>query len=104
MSFLYPDSALLVVPQSTIRQRVNVAKKCMNMEPDAGDLPMLVFMGFVDHLDMKRLLEPLLGPSYNETGVRKALEILIQEIEYAVSQFNTEFTRVIFVSSPGYKY
>ena len=71
------------------------------MEPEARDMPILVFMGFVDHLDMKRLLEPLLGPSYNEAVVREALENLIQEIEYAVSQFNTDFTRVIFVSSPS---
>ena len=55
------------------------------MEPEARDSPILVFMEFVDHLDMKRLLEPLFGPSYNEAAVREALENLIQEIEYAVS-------------------
>ena len=53
---------------------------------------------------MRQLLEPLLSPSYDKVAVRKALENLIQEIEYAVSQLNTNFTRVIFVSSPGYKY
>ena len=70
-----------------------MAKNCLKMEPKARDVPIIVFMGFRDHLDMKRLLNPLLGPFYDEVAVRKGLEDFIKEIGYAISQFNTNFTR-----------
>ena len=58
MSLLCPGVALLVIPRSTIRQRVNVARKLLAMQPDARPVPVIIFLGFMDHLDMKSMLTP----------------------------------------------
>ena len=51
-----------------------LVRKLLNKEPEARHVTIIVIKGFIDHLDMKKLLKPLLGAEYNREAVEAALD------------------------------
>ena len=97
MTYVMPNVAVIVIPCSTIKQRVTVVKALWRLRRNHRRVPIIIFAAFMYHLGMKGRLTPLCA----ETNPTVISETML-EMQWTHKELNNSHTKVIFMTSPGY--
>ena len=99
--YLHDDVAVVAMPQSTLQQRAALMASIAQTVEQAT--PVVVMFGFLDHLDLEGHLTKLQSPNVAMQDIHDAIVSLYHGCMDTRNKLLSVYTRVIFVSSPGYR-
>ncbi len=99
-SYLHRDVVLIVMHQSTLQQRAVLVSTVSETIEQAN--PIVVMLGFFDHLDLQRHLKRLLATNVTTKDLYEAVVSIRNGCSDARKKLQNEMTRILFVSGPGY--
>ncbi len=100
--YLNKDVALVTMPQSTLQQRAAFVLTMNQLVEQVT--PIVVMLGFTDHLDINGLQKKLKDPNASTEVVAEAVISLYEGCTEVKTALRNEWRRTIFVSGPGYKH
>ncbi len=98
--YLHDDVAVVAMPQLTLQQRAALMASITQTIEQAT--PIIIMFGFIDHLDLEGHLKKLLSPNLAMQDIHDAIVSFYHGCLDARNKLVSTYTRVIFVSSPGY--
>ena len=99
--YLHKDVPLMSMPQSTLQQRAALVLALSELLDQV--IPIVVMMGFVDHLDLKENYKSLKYPNAGAVHIAKAVISLHDGCKEVKNALTNEWRRTIFIAGPGYK-
>ncbi len=97
--YLHRDVAVIAMPQSTLQQRAALVSVISEVIGQAN--PIIVILGFFDHLDLQGHLKKLLADNVTTEDVYEAVVSIRSGCTEARRKLSSVMTRVLFVSGPG---
>ncbi len=97
--YLHDDVAVLAMPQSTLPQRAALMASITQTIEQA--IPIIIMLGFIDHLDLEGHLKRLLSPNVAMQDIHAAITSIYHGCTDARKKLVSAYTKVIFLSSPG---
>ena len=88
------------MPQSTLQQRAALVSVISEVIGQAN--PIIVMLGFLDHLDLQGHLKNLLADNLTTQDIYDAAASIRNVCSEARRKLSNVMTRVLLVSSPGY--
>ncbi len=99
--YLHKDVALISMPQSTLQQRAALVLALSELLDQVT--PIVVMLGFIDHLDLNGDYKSLRDPTVGTEDIAKAVTNLYEGCREAKTALKNEWRRTVFVAGPGFK-
>ena len=98
--YLHKDVALISKPQSTLQQRAALVLALSELLDQV--MPIVVMLGFMDHLDLNGHYKNLRDPIVGTDDIAKAVITLHEGCCEARTALKNECKRTVFLAGPGY--